>query len=137
MDFLGIGPLELIFVILIALIIFGPKDMIKAGKTAGKYLRRMVKSPGWQTFQQASKEMRNLPTKLMREAGMDELEKDINTIRDTTKVEMDGLGKSAEIDGLGKNDISSWLTPPDPASSKTDEDSSSSETTSPSEKEQG
>ena len=135
MDFLGIGPLELIFVILIALIIFGPKDMIKAGKTAGKYLRRMVKSPGWQTFQQASKEMRNLPTKLMREAGMDELEKDINTIRDTTKVEMDGLGKSAKIDGLGKNDISSWLTPPDPASSKTDEDSSSSETTSPSEKE--
>jgi sec-independent protein translocase protein TatB len=135
MDFLGIGPLELIFVILIALIIFGPKDMIKAGKTAGKYLRRLVKSPGWQTFQQASKEMRNLPTKLMREAGMDELEKDINTIRDTTKVEMDGLGKSAKIDGLGKNDISSWLTPPDPASSKTDEDSSSSETTSPSEKE--
>ena len=121
MDFLGIGPLELIFVILIAIIIFGPNDMIKAGRTAGKYLRHLVKSPGWQTFQQASREMRNLPTKLMREAGMDELEKDINTIRDTTKGEMDSLSKTAKIDGLSKNDISSWVTPPESQASNTEE----------------
>jgi len=136
MDFLGIGPLELIFVILIAIIIFGPNDMIKAGKTAGKYLRRMVKSPGWQTFQQASKEMRGLPTKLMREAGMDELEKDINTIRDTTKLEMDDLSKQVEVDGLSKKDISSWVTPPDSDSSKEDDSNSSSESSPSTENEQ-
>jgi Sec-independent protein translocase protein TatA len=104
MDFLGIGPLELVFIILIAIIIFGPNDIVKAGKTAGKYLRQLVKSPGWQTFQQASKEVRDLPTKLMREAGLDELEQEIGSIRDTAKI---------GVNGLEKKDISAWVTPPD------------------------
>ncbi len=102
MEFLGIGPLELIFVILIAIIIFGPSDIIKASRTAGKYLRKVVRSDGWHTVQQASKEIRTLPNKLMREAGVDELEQDIGSIRDTTKLE-----------GFDKKDISSWITPPD------------------------
>ena len=53
-------------------------------------------------FQQASKEIRTLPNKLMREAGMDELEQDIGSIRDATKVE-----------GFDKKDIASWITPPE------------------------
>lgn len=101
MDFLGIGPLELIFIILIAIIIFGPNDIIKASRTAGKYLRKLVQSDGWRTVQQASKEIRTLPNKLMREAGIEELEKDIGSIRDSTKVE-----------GFDRKDISSWITPP-------------------------
>lgn len=127
MDFLGIGPLELIFVLLIALIIFGPNDMVKAGKTAGKQLRKIVKSPTWHTLQQASKEMRGLPTKLIREAGIDELEQEINTIRDTTKV---------EVDGLSKKDISSWVTPVDKDAPQKDEEKPSSESSTTPEKEQ-
>jgi len=72
MDFLGIGPLELIFILLIALIIFGPNDIVRAGKTLGSFMRKVVRSDGWRAFQQASKGMRDLPTTLMREAGLDE-----------------------------------------------------------------
>lgn len=108
MDILGIGPLELFFVILIALIIFGPQDMVKAGKTAGRYLRKLVKSPGWQTFQQASKEVRSIPTRLMREAGLEELENDIGEIKSTTTM---------VTDTLEQKDISAWVTPPDQESS--------------------
>ena len=71
MEILGIGPSELIFIIIIAIIILGPKDMQKAGKTVGRWLNKMIHSEGWQIFQRTSTEMRNLPTRLMREANME------------------------------------------------------------------
>src|SRR5574338_939502 len=79
MEILGVGPSELIFIIVIALIVLGPKDMQKAGKNIGQFLNRLVKSDGWKAFQQTSRELRNLPTNLMREANMDlaETEKEI------------------------------------------------------------
>ncbi len=84
MEILGIGPSELIFIIIIALIILGPKDMQKAGKTIGKWLRTIVTSDGWKAFQQTSRELRTLPNRLMREANEEvnkigsDLSKDIN-----------------------------------------------------------
>lgn len=79
MEILGIGPSELLFIIIIALIVLGPKDMQKAGKTVGRWLNNLVKSDGWKAFQQTSKEIRTLPTKLMRDANMElaETEKEV------------------------------------------------------------
>ena len=80
MDFLGIGPLELIFILIIALIVLGPKDMVKTGRTIGKFLRSIVQSPVFHTVQRTSQEMRTLPTKLMREAGLEESAKELQQI---------------------------------------------------------
>ncbi|MDO8753002.1 MAG: twin-arginine translocase TatA/TatE family subunit [Anaerolineales bacterium] len=74
MEILGIGPSELVFIVIIALIILGPKDMQKAGKTIGKWLRDIVTSDGWKVFQQTSRELRTLPNRLMRDAN-DEVNK--------------------------------------------------------------
>ncbi len=73
MEFLGIGPSELFFIVLIALILLGPRDMQKAGRTIGKWMRRIVTSDGWRMFQQTSREIQTLPNRLMREAALDEL----------------------------------------------------------------
>ena len=70
MEILGIGPQELIFIVIIALLVLGPKDMQKAGKTIGKWLNDLVHSDGWKIFQTTSREIRNLPTTLMREANL-------------------------------------------------------------------
>ncbi|MFT3895367.1 MAG: hypothetical protein QM730_27390 [Anaerolineales bacterium] len=85
MEILGIGPSELIFIVIIAIIILGPRDMQKAGKTIGRWLNRLVRSEGWQIFQKTSSEMRNLPTRLMREANLEmrEAEQDIRKAMDT------------------------------------------------------
>ena len=72
MEILGIGPLELILILLIALIVMGPKDLAKAGKTIGYFMRKIVTSPNWNTVRRTSREIRNLPNRLIREAGMDE-----------------------------------------------------------------
>src|SRR5512146_2851909 len=73
MEILGIGPSELLFIVVIALIVLGPRDMQKAGRTIGKWLRRLVTSSGWRLFQQTSREIQTLPNRLMREAALDEL----------------------------------------------------------------
>lgn len=73
MEFLGIGPLELIFVLVIALIIIGPKDMGKTARRIGHFLNRLYKSEGWRTFLQASRNLRTLPSRLAREAELEEL----------------------------------------------------------------
>jgi sec-independent protein translocase protein TatB len=73
MEFLGIGPSELLFIIIIALIVLGPKDMQKAGRTIGKWMRKVITSDGWKLFQQTSREIQTLPNRLMREAALDEL----------------------------------------------------------------
>jgi hypothetical protein len=46
--------------------------MIKAGRTIGRWLRSLVTSPSYRTIQQVSNDLRNLPNRLMREAGFDE-----------------------------------------------------------------
>ena len=85
MEILGIGGPELLFIIIIALIVLGPKDMQKAGKTIGRWLNNLVRSDGWQAFQQTSKEIRTLPNRLMREANMEmmETEKELRKALDT------------------------------------------------------
>ena len=71
MEFLGVGPSELVFIVIIALIILGPKDMKKAGKTLGKWMRDIVTSDAWKMWQRTSHELQTLPNRLMREANED------------------------------------------------------------------
>ncbi len=86
MEILGIGMSELIFIVLIALIVLGPKDMQKAGKTIGKFLRNIVTSDGWKIFQKTSQELRTLPNRLMREANEDlnQIGKELNNASNPT-----------------------------------------------------
>ena len=83
MEILGIGASELIFIVIIAIIILGPKDMQKAGKTVGRWLNQFIRSDGYKALQRASKEIRNLPTNLMREANMEEMQKMGRDIRNS------------------------------------------------------
>ena len=84
MEILGIGAPELIFILLIAIIVLGPKDMQKAGRTIGRWLNQLVRSDGWRVFQRTSAELRNLPRNLMREANMEisEVERDLRNAID-------------------------------------------------------
>lgn len=78
MDILGIGVPELVFILLIALIVLGPKDMQKAGKTVGKWMRKVVMSDEWKGIKNASRRLKTLPNELMREANLDELGEELS-----------------------------------------------------------
>lgn len=84
MEILGIGAPELVFILVIAIIVLGPKDMQKAGRTIGRWLNQLIRSDSWKVFQRTSAELRNLPRNLMREANMEvaEMEKDLRNAID-------------------------------------------------------
>lgn len=78
MEILGIGFPELVFILIVALIVMGPKDMEKTGKALGKWLSDFVTSPNWKAIKGVSKEIQNMPTRWMREAN---LEKEIEQMK--------------------------------------------------------
>lgn len=41
MDFFGIGPLEVLVVLLLAFIIFGPEKLLEVSRSAGKFIREL------------------------------------------------------------------------------------------------
>ena len=105
MEVLGIGPLELMFVILIALIIIGPKDMSKTARSAGRYLNRMYRSETWRTLTEASRTLQTLPNRLAREAQLEELE--------ALRKDLDDTGSTAKP-GMADNPVlQPWVTPYD------------------------
>lgn len=110
MDILGIGPTELAFIILIALILLGPKEMEKTGRTIGRFLRDMTRSEGWRAFRDTSRELRNLPNRLMREANIEDIQKEVGKI-----------GKDIEVSDTERG-FGTWSNPsaakPKPPQSK-------------------
>ena len=102
MDILGIGVPELVFILIIALIVLGPKDMQKAGKTVGKWMRKVVMSDEWKGIKNASRRLRTLPNTLMREASLDELENELG-VSTLDKYREEKLKMT-----LPKNDFGTW-----------------------------
>jgi len=80
MEILGVGIPEIGFIIVIALILLGPKDMVAAGRTFGKTLRQFLTSPAWLAMRRTGEELQQLPTKLVREAGLEELQKEVEGV---------------------------------------------------------
>lgn len=86
MDILGVGIPEIIFVIIISLIVLGPKDMEKTGRMIGRWLRDITRSEGWKIFQRTSNELRSLPRNLIRDANteLNQINKDIKSASSPT-----------------------------------------------------
>jgi Sec-independent protein translocase protein TatA len=74
MEFLGIGPLEFVIVILLVLIVFSPKDLAKGGRMLGRWINQLNQSDTWKSVRRVSQEMQDLPNRLAREAQLEELD---------------------------------------------------------------
>ena len=85
MEILGVGVPEIAFIVLIALILLGPKDMVAAGRTIGRFLRKFLTSPTWQAMRRTGEELQQLPTKLVREAGLEDLQKEVQSVTNQIK----------------------------------------------------
>ncbi len=112
MEILGIGASELVFIVIIAIIILGPKDMQKAGKTVGRWLNQFIKSDGWKALQRASKEIRNLPTNLMREANLEEVQQMGRDIRNSIDPRRQPPASSPSPDATPSNEAGTSPQPP-------------------------
>ena len=110
MNIFGIGPLEIIFVLIIGILFLGPKGMIEAGHKLGKFMSSTIRSSWWQNIRRGVNEIQHLPQRLMREAELEEL----NEIKKLTKDSLPSIGNRDLINA------SSWVgnTPSLPAQEK-------------------
>jgi len=120
MEILGIGIPELLFVVILALILLGPKEMAETGRALGKWLNRFIHSDTYRAMNNAKKEITELPTRLMREANLEEAKKDLETWK--TEVTRNSIGgPQARPPAAARFDEASVFTPaekPDSTSAK-------------------
>ena len=101
MQIFGIGPLELLFILVIMILVLGPKGMVKAARESGKYIRKVTRSPLWAEIVGASREMRNLPAKIIKDAGIQE---EIDELRRSTLPELDSEPQRYLKQNIGKKE---------------------------------
>jgi len=82
MQLFGVGILEVIFILAIAIIVLGPQGMVKAAHSVGRAIRKILRSPIWSMMLDTQRELRDIPTRLVREAG---LEEDLEEIRKSSQ----------------------------------------------------
>lgn len=132
MEILGVGPLEALFVLLIALVVVGPSDLGKAARSAGRMLNRLYRSEAWRQISEASRNLRTLPNRLAREAALEELDQVRKDLREevTRELRTDlGIkpppGKQSEPDSTAGDHSQSGAVPTDQTASPATDRSSS------------
>ena len=76
----NIGPLEFILIMLVAIIVLGPERMVTGARTFGRWIYKLVRSPTWRAIMTTSQEIRDLPNKIMRESGLEETMKEVQSV---------------------------------------------------------
>jgi Sec-independent protein translocase protein TatA len=74
MEILGVGPLEIIVILLLVILFFSPKDIAGGARTVGKNLKKIAQSDTYRVVRQVSNDIRDLPSRLIQEAELEDLQ---------------------------------------------------------------
>lgn len=77
MEFLNIGPIELLIIVLVMFVLLGPKEMLNTSRRAGKLVRDVTRSSYWKQIWGITQDIRELPQKMMDDADLTETMADI------------------------------------------------------------
>jgi sec-independent protein translocase protein TatB len=102
MEFLGIGPLEFLLIVVIAVIVLGPQGIVKGAREAGKFVRKITRSPMWRDVLDTSREIRDIPQKIIREAGIEE---DLQEIKRTARGTITEINQAGQRQESKKKDL--------------------------------
>jgi sec-independent protein translocase protein TatB len=81
MNIFGIGFQEILLIFVIALIVLGPKNLVKTSRDISTAIRKFAASDTWRSIVSSTHEIRNIQEKIIDETGLQE---SINTLRNST-----------------------------------------------------
>ena len=102
MKVFNIGPMELVFILIILMIVLGPKDIAKYARKAGRMIRTVTNSSLWREFMSASREIQEFPRKVMREAELDTVMEEVKSSFNEEVVETEQVLLDLENEISGK-----------------------------------
>jgi len=124
MKFFNVGALELLFILLLALIVLGPRKAIKTAGDVGQKVKELLNSKFWREIVTTSKEIQDLPKKIMDEA---DIQKTIEELERSTGEVNHALRRSQADLRRGLTEIEQDIhaphqTPPDPEENEENEE---------------
>ncbi len=106
MKLFNVGALELVFILLIAFIVLGPEKAIKTAGDVARWIRGLTRSKFWQDLFSTSKEIQDIPKKLMEDADIKntiaDLDRSTGEIMKTFRETGMGIDKELNSD-MGEN----------------------------------
>lgn len=78
MRIFNVGLLEIVFIFLLALIVLGPRKAIETAGDIGRWLNKLMKSQFWKELMITSREIQDLPRKIMNESEIQTTIKELN-----------------------------------------------------------
>ncbi len=96
MKLLNVGALEFLFILLLALIILGPRKAVKTAGEVGRWVKDLFQSDFWQELQRTTREIQDLPKKMMDEA---EIQKTIEELDRSEAALKRGIEREDRIEG--------------------------------------
>jgi hypothetical protein len=98
MEIFGVGPLEFLLILVMALVILGPQDMVSTARKIGQWVYRVVRSPTWQAIIATTQDLRELPQKIVREAGIEEAMNEVKDTVDEAKGELTAATRDVTVE---------------------------------------
>lgn len=111
MEIFNVGILEIVLILVIAVIVLGPDGMVKSARSMGLWLRKIIKSPIWAQLMDTQRELRDMPTRLVREAGLEEDLKELKKTSQDIKRSSQELRSMDITGGIGLNTIGNPAQP--------------------------
>jgi len=70
MSIFGVGPMEVLLVLVLALLVFGPEDIIALARRVGTWWRKIRGTETWRAVTRTSYELQHLQQRLYEESGL-------------------------------------------------------------------
>lgn len=115
MEIFNVGILEIVLILVLAVIVLGPDGMVKSAHSMGRWLRKVIKSPIWAQLMDTQRELRDMPTRLVREAG---LEEDLKELKKTQQDLRKTTQELRNIDVTGGISLNPMAQPAQPAAAQ-------------------
>ncbi len=82
MKILNVGALEFVFILLLILIVLGPKRAIKTAGDLGRWVKDFSRSKLWQELTSTYREIQELPKRMMDEAEIQKAIQELDRAKD-------------------------------------------------------
>jgi len=117
MKIFNVGAPEVILIVLLALVIFGPRRLVQVMRDLGKWLRSIAKSPIVRDFVRTTEDIRKIPDELIRESGLDQDLKEVQrAAQEATRIDEINAerAKQNEQNETPPEDAAQSILPPAP-----------------------
>lgn len=100
MNVLGVGLMEILLILILGLLVLGPKGMIKAAKLAGKYLHKLFQSEFWKLAQGSRTAVEKYTRELQLTGEMEKIRDELSRL---DPAEKQGLAQGSPPPAKRKN----------------------------------